>query len=91
MADELYKIYETFTEQLVTSGWKGEVYGWQETARTEVAEGGWALFELDNGFRLGLNEPGEESQEEATLQYWFEDKENAVKVESLEQLLLLLD
>ena len=90
MADELFNIYETFIEELVTNGWKGEFYGWQEIIRSEVTGENWSVFELDNGFRLGFKEPAEENEEEPTLQYWFEENETPIKVESLEQLLELL-
>ena len=92
MADKLYEIYEKFTEQVVYQGWKGVFYGYMETVRSEVEKGGWALFELDNGFRLGLNEPGEGSDEAPCLQYWFGNENiTPVIVDSLEQLLQLLE
>lgn len=92
MAEKFCEIYDKFTEQVIYQGWKGVFYGYTETVRCEVETGGWALFELDNGFRLGLNEPNEISNEKPCLQYWFDnDKITPVSVNSLEQLLLLLD
>ena len=63
MLEELYEIYDTFTDKLATDGWKGENLAWTETCRSDVTKGSWSLFELDNGFCLGLNEPAEGSEE----------------------------
>ena len=96
-SDELYQIYEEFTEQIINQGWKGKHFGWTETVRCEVDKDSWSLFELDNGFCLGLREPNEQSNEPPVLEYWFENEsdeeedEKAVAVHSLEQLLELLN
>ena len=90
MADKLYEIYETFADQLAQNGWNGQIYGWKETVRAEALEGGWSLFELDNGFKMKLTDAAQ-IHKEATLQYWFENNaEMVVNVKSLEQLLKLI-
>lgn len=90
--DRLYEIFETFTDQLIDYGWKGVRYGWKDTERWESGKGGWCLFELDNGFKLRLEDPedfGENEENKGSLYYWFEGEE-PVEVESLDQLLDLL-
>lgn len=93
IVDKLYEIFETFTDQLIDYGWKGVRYGWKDTERWENGKGGWCLFELDNGFKLRLEDP-EESENESgdkkvSLCYWFEGGE-PIEVDSLDQLLDLL-
>lgn len=90
MEDKLYEIYENFVEQLIDKGWKGQRYGWKEIQRAEALEGGWALFQLDNGFNLQFIFEGN-GQEQAKLQYWFGKDGEIVDVESLEQLLELVN
>lgn len=90
MEDKLYEIYENFVEQLIDKGWNGQRYGWKETQRSEALEGGWAFFQLDNGFNLKLTYEGN-GQEQAMLQYWFSENGKVLEVQSLEQLLELLN
>ena len=91
MADELYKVYETFTEELINNGWNGVEYGWTECVRGEITGQNFSLFAFDNGFRLQFNEPGMDGKGELSLQYWFEGEKTRTNVESLEQLLDLLN
>ena len=88
MEDKLYEIYENFVEQLIDKGWKGLRYGWKEIQRAEALEGGWALFQLDNGFNLQFIFEG--NGQTPKLQYWFGEDGKMIEVESLEQLLQLL-
>ncbi len=87
--ERLYEIYETFVDLLIEGGWKGQPYGWRESQRHEATEGGWAYFQLDNGFNMKLTYVGN-GQEVAMLQYWFTEVGEMISVDSLEQLLELL-
>ena len=90
MEDKLYEIYEMFLELLIDKGWNGQNYGWKETQRAEALEGGWAHFRYDNGFNLRFTYEGN-GQEHARLQYWFDEIGELVEVESLGQLLQLVN
>lgn len=91
MEEKLCQIYDDFVDQVIYKGWKGKTYGCKETVRSEVAEGGWSHFQLDNGFNVKLTYEGN-GQTNATLQYWFDNNpEMVVNVESLEQLLELIN
>jgi len=89
MEDKLYEIYDSFVDQLLVNGWKGQHYGWNEAVRGELDGGGWEHFQLDNGFNLKLTCKGK-GQKETKLQYWFTEKDEVVEVKSLEQLLQLM-
>ena len=93
-SDQMYEIYERFTEEIVDNGWKGENLSWTEIVRSEVNVGTWYLFEIDNGFALEFIEPIDGSEEEPFLKYWPEgsnEDEDGIIVQSLEQLLELLN
>ena len=93
-SDQMFEIYERFTEEIVNKGWKGEFLSWAEIVRSEVTEGTWYLFELDNGFAIEFMEPIEGGEGEPFLKYWPEGRDedqDGIIVESLEQLLELLN
>ena len=84
-AEQLYEIYEKFTEQLVEHGWNGRFYGWKETVTS-----GWdkdadiTLFEYGNGFCLELLEPRDG---EPSLAFQFGEVEE--EVNSIEELMAI--
>jgi len=84
--EELYPIYETFTEQLVECGWKERLYSWKEIVESEIEVGIIITFHYDNGLNLKFEE---KEDGEAKLTYWFDNPESAVEVTSLQQLLEL--
>ena len=82
--DELYLIYETFTEQLVNNGWQERFCSWKEVVESEVNVGTCMSFHYENGFNLKFEE---KENGEAKLIYWFDNSVSIVEVTSLEQLL----
>ena len=82
--EELYLIYEAFTEKLVDKGWQGRYYNWKEVIESEVGEGTSMSFQYGNGLNVYFEE---KENGEAKLIYWFEDPKSAVEVTTLEQLL----